>query len=436
MNRWVVHHHWINRWMISLFFLGLGTYLVLAAVHRPRVLVVQSYGTDYAWTREVDEAMRRVFKDKHYDVKYHFMDTKNHDDADFKRRAGRQARRRIDEWDPDVLILHDDDAQSLVGVCYVDPKGRDTTQLRGLNQADPELYGRCHDEHPNIQLIFSGVGARLEDYGYDRQPNVTGILERMDVDTLGEFFRALARAPHEGVATSDFLADRRMMLIREEPKLSRPVLRVHAPIDDSTSGFYNLDSLQQLREQLAGDGIKLVPEVIKTFDEWRSMVENTNHEADWLLLTNYHTVKCGRTEPVIHVSPAELIAWTNQHSRLPALGAWGFFVSDGGMAAVGVSPYEQGDVAARMAVTILEAGLPASALAIRTTSQSIVYLRETPMRRYSLKLPRIFEAFARATDHFYACADREHGCAADVQAWLRMQQQPSTSPPPCQGQKN
>lgn len=112
---------------------------------RPRVLVVQSYAMDYSWSADVDKAIRRVLKEKSYQVRYHYMDTKSHSDAGFKRIAGARVRKLIDEWQPNALVLVDDNAQSLVGICYVDPAGRDVRELRAVKGGDAQsLFGSCH----------------------------------------------------------------------------------------------------------------------------------------------------------------------------------------------------------------------------------------------------------------------------------------------------
>ena len=36
------------------------------------------------------------------------------------------------------------------------------------------------------------------------------------------------------------------------------------------------------------------------------------------------------------VTPKEIIKWTETNSSLPGIGAWGFYLKDGGMLAVGI----------------------------------------------------------------------------------------------------
>ncbi len=466
----------VNRFMMAIFFLCLGGFLIWSAMQRPRVFVLQSYTRDYAWTRDVDDAIRNVFSGKPYDVKYHYMDTKRHSGPEFKRIAGALARKRINEWKPDVLIAVDDNAQSLVATCYMGPETG-----TAASQEAQALFGKCYDDHRELAVVFAGVGAQLADYGYVGQDNVTGILERIDI-------RALKR-------TLEIIA----------PEITESDLQVWAPIDDSTSGDYNQGLLEQLSTELAKtkSGITLKVRREGTFSEWQAMVNEANDKAHLLLFSNYHTViKCrlrvveisdanadeddfvtyqrefpsndrdcavlimrasGKSEQLTvagfddarkfrtvvvddpshelsrelekdrpsqskllklaavslgrtltRVPPSELIACMEASSRIPGIGAWGFYVEDGGMLSVGVSPFEQGETAARLAVEILDHDKNPKALAVETTRQSLVYMRESLMRYHSLELPPIYEAFARATGHYYGCKDRDGDCGADI----------------------
>ncbi len=410
----------INKLMMSGFFLILAIYVIWSAIHRPRVFVLQSYTNDYSWTRNVDGAIRKVLRYKPYDVKYHYMDTKAHSNRAFKRVAGNLARKQINEWKPDVLIAVDDNAQSLVSICYVDRAKIDKSNPpRVTRKFDArQIFGRCYEDNQQMKIVFSGIGAQPEDYGFSVQPNVTGILERMDVPALRDALLIISR------------------------RTGKPSLRVLAPIDDSTSGIYNLESLKRLKAAMAANGITVVPQVIVTFDEWRKMIEDSNKEYDLLLFSNYHTVKCGSQANSKRVSPGDLIAWTEANSSIPGMGAWGFYVGDGGMFSVGVSPFEQGEMAAKMAVDILDNHIQANEVSLKTTRQSIIYMREGSMRYHKLELPRIYEAFARASGNFYECFDRhsrsleekvsEDHCRKDILAVKMKKQERQSNAKICQ----
>ena len=74
------------------------------------------------------------------------------------------------------------------------------------------------------------------------------------------------------------------------------------------------------------------------------------------------------------------------------------------MLSVSVSPYEQGEVAARQAIAILGGTTPGD-IGVVTSKQFLVHLCQPALIRRGLTVPVFYEAFARATGNFY-----ENGC--------------------------
>ena len=138
----------------------------------------------------------------------------------------------------------------------------------------------------------------------------------------------------------------------------------------------------------------------KTFEDWKNAIKKANNEADILLITNYHTIRRSAQDKSI-VTPKEIIEWTEANSTIPGIGCWGFYVEDGGTLAVGVSPYEQGETAAKIAVDILAKKTQIQKISPQTGRQYIFYMRKTKMEEHELKLPPMYEAFARATNHYF-----------------------------------
>ena len=140
--------------VVKLAFVALLCVLVYVhKAHKPRILIVHSYLDDYSWVQEINTGLKRFF-DGREDVtlRYHYMDLKNHTGEGFQRTSAEIARRTIERWQPNILIIFDDIAQKLVGMHYLDD--------------------------PDIGIVYGGVNGDEEDYGYDRASNVTGILER------------------------------------------------------------------------------------------------------------------------------------------------------------------------------------------------------------------------------------------------------------------
>ena len=47
---------------VGLFVLGSTYFLVKESISTPRILVLQSYGSDYSWTHDVDVGIKRIFE--------------------------------------------------------------------------------------------------------------------------------------------------------------------------------------------------------------------------------------------------------------------------------------------------------------------------------------------------------------------------------------
>ena len=335
-----------------LFVLAFTVYAVIEVGHKPRVLVLHSYATGYSWTDNVSIGIRRVLDEYPYEVRWHYMDTKNHSEDNFKQRAARSARAIIGHWSPDVIIAVDDNAQSLVSRHY-------------LNRSD-------------IRIVFAGVGNDPADYfkvNGAYASNVTGILEIMPLDQIQETI---------------------LMLFHRKKTTDK--IRIFCISDASPSAQSNR---QQMLNFHWDKRIHLTTRTVTTFDEWKQALKNEEHRQDLLFFTNYHTLAVPGVNP--RNRPGYIIRWTLEHIRLPGMGGWGYFVEDGGMLAVGPSPYEQGEWAANAAHQIIQSGAvhPESVGKYQHPGQFLVFMRSTVMKKFNVRLPSIYEAFARATDNCY-----------------------------------
>ena len=141
------------------------------------------------------------------------------------------------------------------------------------------------------------------------------------------------------------------------------------------------------------------------FDDWKAAVERAEEEADILLIGGYKSLRGTeeQTEGGKVVPYKKVLEWTEENSSLLKVGARGVYVEDGGMIAVGASPYEQGEEAAKMAIALLEGKEKIENLPIQESNQYLVYMRESKLKEYNsnLEMPKIYEAFARATRHYF-----------------------------------
>lgn len=334
----------INQLLTITFFICLCVFLVTGSINKPRVLVLHSYATDFSWVTDIDKAIARVLEKKPYSIRYHYMDTKRHPDAAFKQKAGLTARNMIASWKPNVIIAVDDNAHQFVCKYFIND--------------------------PNINIVFTGLNGTPEQYGYDKAANVTGVLERIPYSALKEVF---------------------LQVIKTE---NRSIIHIS---DSSETSQYIHDELVSFDWA----PLKLVDSIqIDTFEEWKQTLGEISDKADFLLVTHYHTIVRSDKDQTV-VPPREIMNWTMQNTKMPTIGCWGFNVEDGGMMAVGVSPFEQGELAAQMAVDIIDNGKSPGEIPVKLNQLYVMYLRESGLKAHNVELPMIYEAFARATNSYF-----------------------------------
>lgn len=318
-------------------------------ITQPRILVLHSYAPDYSWTRDIDTGLRRVLDAKlGYKVQWHYMDTKNHPDKEFKRRAGALARRAIDAFNPRVIIAVDDDAHAYAVKAFAG--------------------------NPKVAIIFAGINGTVEPYGYDKANNATGIYERKPLLNL-------RRALSEMRGPNGSELGHRIMHLGDQ---SAAVLIDVKEIDNfDWAPFRITESL-----------------LVNTFDDWKRAVMDAKDKADLIVVSNYRNVYERAGEAKLVPAPA-VIQWTESNSPVPVVGLGGFMVEEGGMFAVGTSGFEQGEITAQMAIEVLDGGAIPKHIAQVMPQQFLVYIRRPLMAKHQISLPPLYEAFARASNNYY-----------------------------------
>lgn len=338
-----------------------GLFFALVVVQKSqtaRILIVHSNDPEYPWVVSVNEGLARGFKGRRNVLfRYHYMDLKNHTEPEFRDRAATLALKAVAGWSPDVLVLVDDEAQALVGRAVVAP---------GPGQ-------------PGVSVVFSGVNGEPADY-YPPGAEVTGILERKPLPAIRDAALSIAAEVAGGAAPArprvQFIGDRSSSITAEIP--------TYTGIDWSPARF-------------------LPPVQVDTFADWQAAVERAGREADVILVTNYRNIRDGENGPFLRPASA-VMQWTAANSAVPVIGMGATNSEDGAMLTVSVSPYEQGETAAALALRVLDGASPAS-LPVITSKQFIVQVCRPSLSRWDLDLPPLYEAFARATDNYY-----EEGC--------------------------
>lgn len=344
----------LNRLMASLFLVFCITFIINEVRQKPRIFILHSYGEDYTWTQEVTEGINRVLRSKPYSIQWHYMDTKRHPSEAFKRRATKTAQEVIEQWQPNVVIAIADNAQQAM---------------------EPYI------NHPDISIVFAGVIEDPSVYGYDETAlNVAGIQEHWPMTVIKDSLNT----------------------VFDNQGNNRPLLNLIHIGDDSTTGTLIEDEILAFEW---GRNLSISSISVSTMSQWEDAILLANSEADVVIFSLYHTLRrhddiqpdgSGETIP-----PDEVMAWTMENLKKPGVGGWGFYVEQGGMMAIGVSAYEQGEESARLASVIIDDNVLPSMLPYQQSKQFLIHLREPLLKKYNVEVPRIYEAFARANNNYH-----------------------------------
>lgn len=318
-------------------------------MQRKTVLVLHSYGTDYSWVRDVNEGMRRVLKDKSFvNMRWHYMNTKNHPDLAYKKKAGTIARRIVDFVKPDVLFAVDDDAQ--------------------------EFAAQFYKDKPNIYIVYAGVNALPERYGYENAKNVVGILERI---------------PIKGIKDAIFIFSKQI-------KLKGPPRVCHVADKSLVVQFddYNLHHSKEWDPIILGPSF-----LVDTFDEWKKAVLEADKYMDFMLINNYRKIARSKTDPRF-VPYQEVMQWAFEHSPVPIIGINAFVCEDGAAISIATSPFEQGEVSMQMVLDLASGKKKIEEIQSTQSGQYIIVMNEARFKTTRLHLPGIYQAFAKAINRY------------------------------------
>ncbi len=267
-----------------------------------KVLIVHSYHEGWDWNQEVQagtvEGLWRqgYTESEEYELQTFYMDTKvTYTTLEQIQERASLAIDLIDEFDPDIVFVNDDNALKYVAVPYVvaHPQSKLPFVFTGVN-VDPSIYGP-------IESLDSPGGT------------ITGALERFP---YYEAF-SLAKTISPNASTILLLAD------------------------SSPSSTFVVDAFQQRYLDVVTDSPLNVtgPIQLETFEAWKDTVIEYQAKVDFLGIMTYHQLRDDSGD----VIPArQVVDWTVKSSELPEMGFLTFHASDGFLAAAGVDGYKTG----------------------------------------------------------------------------------------------
>jgi len=290
-----------------------------------KVLLVHSYHTGYPWVDAITRGVRMALSGSNIDLEIYYMDTKRNTSEEWKVESGNNAMQVVRDWEPDVIIAADDNAQKYFAVNYI-----------GM-------------EKP--QIVFCGVNAEPEAYGYPAS-NVTGILERPhfneSLDLLNEIM--------PGVENIAIISD-------------------DSPTSQGALSYMRAEDTELNVVSTATPS---------TFQDWQDEVRRVQDLADAIAIYMYHTVK--PADGMESMDPKEVMVWTVENSNIPIVGFFVFAVDDGALCGFLESGAEQGMRAGEITLQII-GGMAPGDMPVVTALEGQSMLNVATATRLGLNVP-------------------------------------------------
>ena len=295
-----------------------------AAQDKKRVLVLHSYHKGLAWTDEEDSGIASVLKNlSHVEVFTEYMDTKRFPMAEDEPRLAESLARKYSRTSMDVVIATDDDAFQF-------------------------MLARRQQIFPSASVVFCGVNFFDDAMLAGTQGYFTGLVEAYDVrNTL-----RTALALHPGAYRIVVINDRSSTGLANSRILSEVLPEFEKKVSVVTLDDLDMDDLLARVRSLA--------------------------PGDVVLLMTFNRDKAGRT-----FDYDESLAMIAAQSKAPIFGVWDFYLGKGIVGGLLVSGFDQGRVAAEMALRILS-GEKAGDIPVVKESPNRYMFDHNQLRRFSI----------------------------------------------------
>lgn len=295
-----------------------------SAQDKKRVLVLHSYHKGLAWTDEEDAGVASVLKDlPQVEVFTEYMDTKRVPSADDEPRLVEFLARKYSRIPIDVVIASDDDAFQF-------------------------MLSRRERLFPAAPVVFCGVNFFDDSMLSGKRGFFTGVVEAYDVrNTL-----RTALTLHPGAYRIVVINDRSSTGLA-----NRKILAEVLPEFEKRVSVVSLDDLDM--DELLARVRSLAP-------------------GDVVLLMTFNRDKSGRT-----FDYNESLALIAAQSKAPIYGVWDFYLGKGIVGGLLVSGFDQGRVAAEMALRILS-GEKAGDIPVVKESPNRYMFDHTQLRRFGV----------------------------------------------------
>ena len=254
-----------------------------------------------------------------------FLDANIHRDKAELDAAGQTAVEVLREFEPNVVVTSDDDAQRYFAARFAGDSSAPAFVFCGVNQ-DPAQYG-----YPAF--------------------NVTGVVERLAWRESIELLRRMRPDIRRIITVLD---------TRPSSLAGATMMRLDTPT-----------------------GIEAEWVVVDTFDTWRQTILSAGAAHDAVAILSFHNLldEAGKSVP-----DSEVMRWTAENTAIPSLGFFDYAVADGALCGVIQTGFEHGTLAAGMALRILD-GERAGDIPIVEKTQGLIMLNLKTARKLRMNIP-------------------------------------------------
>lgn len=219
--------------MFLSFFLLVGVQSCKKAEsQKHKIMYVNSYHQEFPPSAEITAGVHETLSGGPYEVSTYFMDTKRNPDVDFIEKRASELLDKIQEEEPDLLIVSDDNA------------------VKFLVEPNPQI---------KIPIVFCGVNWSAEQYDLS-QHNITGILEILPVQESLETMKAY------------YPSIQNLLVLNENTTTSRKTKPLLDAICDRV-------------------GISVDQELVDDFESWKAIFKKANETHDLIYLQTRGAIK-------------------------------------------------------------------------------------------------------------------------------------------------
>jgi ABC-type uncharacterized transport system substrate-binding protein len=291
-----------------------------------RILHIMSFHTPYVWSDGELSGFKQGFgTNPGVEYKVFQLDTKRQSLPLQQEHYGREARKLVEEWKPDLVFASDDDAIRLVARYYVNSP---------------------------IPFVFCGVNLTMEDHGIQGATNITGVLEREHVLESIHLIQAIKPG----------------------------IRRIQIFSDNATYWPQVIKRIRALALNHPDFDLVGVDQPV-TYTEFQHLVLSNRTRSDAYLILGNFNFKDAKGANV----PYPIVQrWLAENSKVPDISFWDDRMYHGTVAGVTVSAFEQGLEAGRLARQILVDHRPPASLPVKATTKGVPVINLLRARQLGL----------------------------------------------------